>query len=137
MGRGWDSVILSTDAWGQGLNRNTNTAFLFFPNSSEVQGVGEVVWFFSLTASLAALGMHREGAGPALSRRGDRVTSRGPPQSRFFYDSNQNPQEMLNLAMPNIPRKCKIRTDYQDICKPEASDAIIWSSNTWTEAFAA
>lgn len=67
----------------------------------------------------------------------DEVTSRGPLQSKFFYDSNQNPQEMLNLAMPNISRKCKIRTDYQDVCKPEPSDAIIWSSNTWTEAFAA
>ena len=44
---------------------------------------------------------------------------------------------MLNLAMPNISRKRKIRTDYQDICKPEPSDAIIWSSNTWTKAFAA
>lgn len=93
--------------------------------------------FFSLSAFLSAVGMLREGAGPALSRRGDEVTSRGPLQPKFFYDSNQNPQEMLNLAMPNIPRKCKIRTDYQDICKPEASAAIIWSSNTWTQAFAA
>lgn len=65
------------------------------------------------------------------------MTSKGPLQPKFFYDSNQNPQEMLHLAMPNIPRKCKIRTDYQDVCKPEPSDAIIWSSNTWTEAFAA
>lgn len=65
------------------------------------------------------------------------MTSRDHIQSKFFYGSNQNPQGMLNLAMSNIPRKCKIRNDYQDVCKPEPSDAIIWSSNIWIEAFAA
>lgn len=51
--------------------------------------------------------------------------------------TNQSPPEMLNLATPNTPRKCKIRTDYRDVCKTEPSGAIIWSSHTWTEAFAA
>jgi len=59
------------------------------------------------------------------------------PKKCWIWRSQTYPQEMLNLAKPNISRKYKIRTDYHDICKPEPSDIIIWSSNTWTEAFAA
>lgn len=110
MDRGWDrwSLIVSSDIWGWG------------------QGV-EQKQKSSIPLEILSLLLGCTGRKLALLWADLPIVS----------DSNQNPQEMLNLPMPNIPRKCKIRTDYQDICKPEESDDIIWSSNTWTEAFAA
>lgn len=129
-----------SDDKGKEANRSINQAL--FSQSSLVYLFVFCLWRGGWTEEGGSLNSflsdeQMQWQSPALSRRTDELTSTGPLQSTFFYDSNQNPQEMLNLAKPNISRKYKIRTDYHDICKPEPSDIIIWSSNTWTEAFAA